>query len=290
MVFSELNRYLKSKYNIICLSICAILVSISYYFTNLDKDNLYYFINNPTPDFNLEAGKAYYEGINGFTYLFDFLFSSDLYIILVVILSLSVGLIVGNVEFRNRSTSFGNMIFSRIGLRKGSNKILLAQILYVIIYITLLFFALTSFTLILYPVQTNEVEFYLVLAINTSSSLECLLLIVEHMLKLIIYMIFVVVCTYGISYFANNKYIIAFTPLLIYLFPLLLCSILGNLITPLGNFISHFVADKYLLSIYNRYALQHINIGDEVCLPLLLFTASMIIYSTYLSKIKRNYL
>lgn len=290
MVITELKRYLKSKYNIISFLICTVLVSISYYFTNLDKTELYYYITHPAPDFNLNTGKACYEGINGFTYLFDFLFSSDLYIILVIILSLAIGLVVGNVEFQNRTTGLGNMIFSRINLKRGNWRILFAQILYATIYISSFFFTLVVTTLLLYPVKTKDIDFYLVIAVNTSSTFYCILLIMEHVLKLLIYMILVVVCTYSISYFVNNKYVVSFTSLLIYVIPLFLCSVLGNIVKPLGNYISHFVADRYLLSIYNRYAVQHIDIGDEICLPLLLLTVAIITYSAYLARIKRNYL
>ena len=223
------------------------------------------------------------------SYLFNFLFSSDLYIIFVLILSLAFGVILGGVEFRNREKGFGNMMFSRSEVKKGTCKILLAQILYVSIYIIVYFSLLTIVTLLIYPVDSS-VQFTLPFPLETSSVATCILLIVEHISKLLIYIIAIVVITYGASGFINNKYVITVVPIMVYFIPLFICSLIGNIITPVGGFFSFFIPDKYLLAIYNRYAAEYVSIGNEFLLPILLITLACIIIFAYIKKIKRNYL
>ena len=181
------------------------------------------------------------------------------------------------------------MIFSRSGVRQGTYKILSAQILYVAIYIITYFTLLTVVTLVIFPVDSN-VRFTLPFPLETSSVTTCILLIFEHMIKLLIYMITIVVITYGVSCFINNQYAISVVPIMVYFIPILSCSLISHMIAPAGEFLAHFVPDQYLLTISNRYAVEHVSIGDEVLLPSFLFTLAFIIICAYNNKIKRNYL
>ncbi len=289
MIIAELKRYVKSGYSIISLLISVIPVLISYYFTNQEKLDLYESIASNSSDLDLASAKASLAGINGFTYLFDFLFSSDFYIIFVIILSLSFGIILGSVELKNRKSGFGNMIFSRINLKKGTSNIILAQILYVTIYIIGFFAVLTAVTLIIFPVD-NTVEFSVNILLNITSSMQCILLMTEHIFKLLIYSILVVIFTYGISCFINNKYIIPFVPVMIYFVPLLICSLVGNAVVSVGEFTTHFIAEMYLMSTYDKYAMDGYEYFNEFFIPVLLIAASAALMLIYFKKLKRNYL
>lgn len=289
MVISELRRYLKSKYTIISFVMCYLPVCISYYFTYCDKQELYGVIMNPVEDVNIEIAKKQYEGINGFTYLFDFLFSSDYYIIFVIILSLSFGVILGGVEFENRTTGLGNIIFSRIDIRNGTYKILLAQVTYICIYVSAFFAILTSITLILFSANSN-IEFSIIIPLNTSSSISCLCLIIEHMIRLLIYIILIIVMTYGVSHIVNNKYVVTFVPVMVYFVPLFVASILGYINKNVGIIASYFVADRYYGAIYTRYARGSVSVEEETFLPLILIVLSIIMFILYFKKIKKDYL
>ncbi|MBP3339112.1 MAG: hypothetical protein J6L69_06890 [Lachnospiraceae bacterium] len=289
MIGTEFKRYLRSKYIFIMSILCLTPIIISYYFTNVDKVELYDNIISNSSDFNLDAGIRHYEGINAFTYLFDFIFSPDFYIIFVIVLSMSLGVIFGGTELKNRTTGFGNMIFSRINVQKGNIQILLSQIVFSIIFIVVFFTIITIITLLLFPVNEGK-GFTIVIPMQITSISQCVYLLIEHISKLLIYIVSVVCITYGISYYVSNKYIILFVPLIVYMVPLFVCSIVGSFFKPLGNVLSYLVADQYLLSIYDRCTSRNVDLGSELILPVTLVIIALILLCNYCRNINRNYL
>ncbi len=289
MVLKEYTRYLRKKSNIFIMLLAYIPAVFSYYFTYMDKQYWYKEIQRKPADMNIEAAIQDYEGINGFTYLFDFIFSGDYFIIFMILLTIVFSAILGGVEHRNRTEGFGNMILARGSAKKITMQIVMAQALYVITFIAAYFLFLVGITLIVFPVNEN-IEFSLGMNISTSSVWTCLGLIVAQMVMLMVYETLLMVITYMCSIMCRNKYIVMAIPSLFYIVTFFGCSLLAYVGKRIGVAASYLVVDKYLGAIYSWYSASSMDILDVVVLPLFLGVIAVAGWKYYIQTIEGNYL
>lgn len=252
MIKTEFIRYIKSPFNILFATILSLPVIISYYMTFLDKVSLgeQLFREVPPVDLNIEAATIYYEeAFNGMAYLSNFLFSPDYYIIFVIILLIGFGVQIGAVTYRNVKSGFGSTIVSRIPYKKYIKNIFVAQLLYVVTFILGYFSLLFVISHLIWG-GYSEVNASMILA----TGLEYYFFILSHILVLIIYVCLIMLLTSSTSFIISNKYLLQTLPVLLYIIPFILASLLGTLLFELGSSLYewtwYFASDTYLLGIY----------------------------------------
>ncbi|MCH5268223.1 MAG: hypothetical protein J1E62_07755 [Lachnospiraceae bacterium] len=293
MIKNELKRCFKSIYSIVMPIICVVPILFSYYFTWVEQKELLNTLNSGAVDVDIDRVKQIYEGYNGFTYWIGFLASSDFYMVFVIAVSMLAGLLVASKEYKLRLDGLGNFIITRADYSKMTWSILTANILYVISILFAVFVFMTMLSLFFFPVEKNA-AITVCLNMQNPTIQKCIGFIVIHFSKLMIYMICCMMLSYGLSILLNNKYWCSLTGLFLYFGPLVIVSILGQLLggvsSNIVNHLSAFVPDRFLLSSVEFYATERINWADEFVLPVFLIVVVFFIMNIYLVRGKKAYL
>lgn len=289
MLLTEYKRYMKSKWNIVVLCFAWIPVLLSYFSTYRSSLELSKMIQEKPADLDLASVQLSYDGINGLTYLLNFFFSSDYYIIFTLILSIGFGAILGSEELRRRKNGFGNLIFTRINIKRGTLQIMTAQALYIVTVILLLFGGIFAVTAMVFPIKT-DCFITSNLNLHTNSVLLCCSLLFAQMLILVLYEVLALLCTYVCSAVVENQYLISIVPVLIYLIPFVLCSLIGAVNHNFAVFLTYVVSEQFLLFINNIYAEHRQMAVSDFVLPAILIVFLICGWKLYIHKVERDYL
>ncbi len=280
MVKNELRLYLKSKLNVIMLICMTIPVVLSYYATFSEKNEWEQQLQIAAADLNIEKTKSIIDGYNGFSYIFNFLFSTDFCIIFFLIIIMGFSCMFGGRFYYDRSSGFGNLLMTRTNYKKYLKSMILAQSIYIVCFLSLYFIILTTITGLIFKFNFDDV-LTSNLTLTSPSLVSCLKLYLPQIFLIILLNVIISIITILSNLFFNNKYIIHCVPLFIYFIPFLLASTIGNMSLGIGNALSYLVFDDNLLSIYfyNIADLSIFNLlKNYFFLPGMLLFISVIIY------------
>lgn len=167
MIKQEYKRYLRSKGNIIIFFLSVVPIVVSYYTTWLEKMDWIRQYQNPGSDIsNAEDFLTLAKGYNCFTYLSEFLFSSDFMVFFLWIMLTGFAAVSGTVLYSHCQNGYGNLLVSRMGFKKYQKDILIAQNLYILTIMGIQFVLLVGITFVLLPPAENE---YFVTALDRKS-------------------------------------------------------------------------------------------------------------------------
>lgn len=285
----ELKRNICSIKNYLTYVFCLFPVCISFIFTYIDKMQLKRDISEQAIDINLEYAQQLYKETNAFSYILNFFASADFYMIFILVLLLLFGMNYGKREFELRNSGNGNMLFTRIEICKGNAKIIAAQIIAANVMIITFFVAITVFMLLLSPITPCEI-FNLNIPVETNSVGVCLGLEFEYILKLCIFVSGSIILNYVISYFIDNKYVSTVFLAAVYIVPIFVCTIISGISTKIGVAVSYIVPDRYLFSVYTRYATKEFSVANEIGFLLLYILIIWSVSKLYCKGVKKNYL
>lgn len=286
MIKNELKLYMKSKMNFIMLIFMSIPIILSYYLTNLEKAEWTEQLHSTAKDLNLEKVQSIVDGYSGFTYIYNFVFSPDFYIIFFLITLMGFSCMFGGRIFSDLKSGFGNMIIVRKNYSKYLSSLLISQTIYISFFIIIFFVLLTVITNIIFPFKFNT---------NLTSNIPNLDPSIYNCFKFYFFQIiltnFIIVLIMNITSLSNflfkNKYIIHCVPLIVYFIPYILASTIGNLSTSLGSFLSTIVCDHHLLSIY-YYKISNANLFQSLISFILLPSILLfIVIASYILNKKR---
>lgn len=248
MVITQYKYYLKRISNLLIILPMGAVVFISFLSTNAMKAEWINQLNMAESDLNIPAVTAVIDGYNAISYINDFFFGD--YNILFLIIMLAVfGITLSSDGLSNVSDGFGNFIVVRTGFCKYFNKLIIAQILFMVTIIGIFLFLLISLTLILSPPDWDK-DATSVVSIENGNAINYILMWALQSLQYIWYVVLSVIIANVSSFVISNKYIIRLVPLIIYFIPLLISSTIGNMSDFLGKVLHFFVADEFIAANY----------------------------------------
>lgn len=252
MIKQEYKRYLLSKGNIIFLIASVVPVVMSYYTTWLQKMDWLLQYQNPDDDVaDPETLITMAKGYNCFTYLSDFLFSSDFMIFFLWILMIGFAAVSGTMLYRHCQDGYGNILVSRIGFRRYLKDIVIAQNLYILTVMLVYFVILVGVTAIIFPPGESEYYVtYLTYYNDTTKIVSLLLQLVKQYMVIMVYVLLVLNITLFSGSVVRNRYVIQFIPILVYLIPILFITILESFCYPLAVKLLIISPNTYLFSYY----------------------------------------
>lgn len=251
MIKKEYFRLLKSKWTFIWWGVLSLLYFIFCLFQKIEINNLQQLLERQAKDADLSKVKILLDGTNGFTYLFNFYFSSDFYIVFSIICLLFIGIIFGMNDYCVRE-GMGNFILSRINYNKYISKVITARALYIVTFISIYEFITYFFTLIFNPIKRCT-AFNFSLNLSTKSFSICLILLILNLIVLSSYLIIVTFFSFVLNIKASNKYIMMFIPFLIYIIPFISCSVVYSISPSVAKLIELFISDRYISIIDSTY-------------------------------------
>ncbi|HLW10349.1 MAG TPA: hypothetical protein VKX35_08115 [Fermentimonas sp.] len=278
MIKQEFLRYLKSKFNLLLVTIMLLPVAGSYYTTYLEKKEWKSLLHSPAPDLNISLVRDIVNGYSGAKYFEKFIFSGDYYIIFIIVILAGLGVHIGSTMYRNLATGFGNQLIIRLSFKKYLDNLLIAQSLYISVFILAYLIFVGSLSCIINGYSSSRLLF------NLQH-------IAIHVLILVVYVILVLLITSLLTVYFHNKHLLQLTPLIVYFVPLLLASALGNEF--IFKIMENFVADNYLLAVYFTDIPQEgifntlLSYGS---LPLLLVIIFQYLYTKNITSFGRDYI
>lgn len=289
MIKKEYLRYMKAKFNLLLLFIMSIPILGSYYATYLEKLEWMNQLASSAPDLNLELTTKIVNGYNGLAYFDSFIFSSDFYIIFIIISLAGIAIHIGATTFANLHTGYGALLVSRLGYKKYINHIMIAQVMYIATFVlSYLLFVLIVSCLVggadfdVFNSRLNDIQ-----------GVKYVFVLFLHIFLSLIYLTLVFIITSLVTPYFNNKYLIQITPLITYFIPLFIGSTVGNISNFFAVLTSNFVTDNFLLGMYyNSTSFMSLLevVLSIVSLPLILLTIILFLYDLNLKKYSLDYL
>jgi hypothetical protein len=230
--------------------------------------------------------KALLDGTNGFTYLFNFYFSSDFYIIFTIVCLLFIGIVFGQNDYCRRE-GMGNFILARTDYKSYMKKTVVARALYMISCVSVFEIITCLITLLLCPVKKCE-AYNFSLNLSTHSMPQCLMLLLLNLLILLSFLFLTMIFSFIINVKCNNKYMMMFVPFCVYMIPFILCSAMNYIMPMVSLLIEFCVSDRYLLLVEECYKTQRFAV-DDLSIPLILVIASAVLIK-YMSGGLKNFL
>ena len=287
MFFEEYKRYIKSKFNILILLLATSCVAVSYYFSYSDMKELFAQVKSGANDINVEATYEKLQSINGISFFYDFLFSSDIYIIFSVILALGFSVLLGHRLLDERQNGHGNLIVSRSSYKYFAGQVVMAQSAYIATWILSFMFLVFIISMVLFPVKGTTI--HVPLAMSHTDIGHCLIIAFFQIVMLIIYEVLVIVMTSLSQVYIQNPYILMVEPLALYFVPLFLTSMVSIVSKKAAVITSYFVSERYLMSIYAFFNEHGGSIATGLVTPIFLLIIIAFLWMQN-NKMERNYL
>lgn len=289
MIKNEYKRYLKSKFNLIIIICLGILTAVNFYGTYLDQMDLQQQLANPAEDLNIEKAQEMFSGYNGLTYLGNLLFSSDFYILTVLVLLIGFGAVIGDVTYKNLNSGYGNLIVLRCGYRQYIKTTLAAQCCYIMTFVWGYFVMAGIVAVALFKIGGQ-------VTMNVAASSGILAVIVYlcgHLLILTLYLcVLFVICSLSTA-IISNKYLIQLVPLALYAVPMLLASTLGNASGSMAELFSVLNSESFLFNIKHlltaELSVWKILI-ESLGLPVFFLIAAATLYRVNCTKYQKGYI
>lgn len=292
MIRQEYKRYLRSKGNILFLILSVIPVALSYYTTWLEKMDWIGQYHNPGADVSdAEGFLALAKGYNGFTYLSKFLFSSDSMVFFIWVMLIGFAAVSGTRIYSYCQNGYGNLLVSRIGYKQFQKDIFIAQNLYVLTVMGMEFLLLTGITLLIFPPEKSDFFVTALTLYDTTDMVSLLMVLAKQYIIILIYVLLVMNITLLSACVIRNRYIIQFLPILIYLVPGLVISVVETFCYPLAEKLLMFAPNVYLFSYYALYIEEQSNLAGMrqfIVLPGIFLVVIVMLYRLC-SRLGRNY-
>ena len=293
MIKQEYKRYLRSKGNIIILFLSVVPIVVSYYTTWLEKMDWIRQYQNPGSDISdAEGFLTLANGYNCFTYLSEFLFSSDFMVFFLWIMLIGFAAVSGTVLYSHCRNGYGNLLVSRIGFKKYQKNVLIAQNLYILTIMGIQFVLLVGVTFVLLPPAENEYFVTALTLYDTTNSVSQLFVLIKQYMVMVIYVLLVMDVTLFSGCVLSNRYIIQFLPIMIYLVPGLIISVMETFYYPLAEKLLLISPNEYLFSYYGLFIEEQDiwgSILDFGVMPAIFLTAIIVLYKCS-SRLQRDYI
>lgn len=244
MIKNEYKRYLKSKFNLVIIICLGILTVINFYGTYLDQMDLQRQLANPAEDLNIEKAQELFSGYNGLTYLGNLLFSSDFYILTVLVLLMGFGAVIGDVTYKNLRSGYGNLLVLRCSYRRYIKTTLVAQCGYIMTFVWGYFLTAGIIAVVLFKISGQ-----VTMNVAASSVLSVIIYLSGHLLILTLYLCVLFVISSLSTAIISNKFLIQLVPLVLYAVPMLLASTLGNASDSMAGLFSVMNSESFLFNI-----------------------------------------
>lgn len=239
--------YYKNKFNIVIILLLAIITTVNYYGTYLDWKDLREQVANSSVDLNIDAAKTLLTGYNGLSYFGNLLFSSDFFMIVVIIMIMGFSVILSSEMHHSIRTGYGNLIVVRSTYKRYVKEMIAAQIAYVCTFVWLFFISLLGISCVIWPANWNEI-----VTTNVSthaSSLQMLTYCFMHIVILNVYLCALYVITNACTAYIKNRFALQVVPLAVHFIPILLASTLGNVNDFFAKLFMTINTDVYLFTI-----------------------------------------
>lgn len=240
-------QYCKRKVNLLMLVLLTVIAVINYYGTYLDWSDLQRQVSNPSVDLNVDAVDNLLTGYSGLTYFANLIFSSDFYVIIVVLMLMGFTAIVSEDMHQSIRTGYGNMIVVRCNYKMYAREIIYAQSTYICVVIWLFFTIQLVLLCVIWPVNWGGY-----ITANVSAHLtpfQMLGYCGMHLGILTVYMCLIFIITHACTRFFKNKFALQALPLIIHFVPMLLAATLGNLTPLFAKIFSVVNTEAYLFTV-----------------------------------------
>lgn len=290
------QNYFKLLRSISTFAICTILLAVnivSFTVSKFEKNSLISQLNSQSADININALNKLIEHYNGFKLIFNFWFVSDLYFIFMIVLLLFIGVFLSYQIQKHKEEAYGNLLVSRTGYKKYLNNTLVSQSLYIFSIVTI-----TNLISLIIAFIIGGVGYNTDLSSFDINFIQALIIFFVQNLFLSIIMVLINSCSLLVSCFIKNKYILQAFPLFVFLiFPQLIVSTLGNVLSFVGNITLPFVLWNELMAIdniINDYVLNGAFSDFEIIyylIPIITyFILFIVLYCINLKKNEREYI
>lgn len=295
MFKSELKRYLKNKINILIYLFALIPVIAGFLYT-YSEQNMWLSQGMDTK-FDLADRNGFLEAANGYnwlTYVSDFAFSGDYLIFFMLILVTGFGVVSGTVLNKYRNSGYGSLIKVRASASNFTGSIVLAQAVYIIVFMLSILIPTFIVSIICFPTKDNI--FYVTSFDGRAEPVifDNLRIIIAQLCVVIFYVVLVMTFTQLLDLVINNRYVILTLPILIYFLPIFATSLMDYVSHKAALFLEYFISETFLFGIRRYFNIPGRPISETV-IELLFFPLFMIVlicaeFVLYTKKIKRAYI
>ncbi|MCL1881302.1 MAG: hypothetical protein FWF76_03905 [Oscillospiraceae bacterium] len=308
MLFLETSRYWKSKLNIVIIIaslFVIVLATLQNYSSKMEFERaLNFALSNPrTTVEDIEFLTTMTEQFTGVFY-FERLFflNVDYYVVFWVITMIGMGIHIGARAFSNLQSSYGTLLVTRISYVNYLNKTLLAQIIYMLTFMILMFLIMfvglvifgggglqvpeasrTGGILLDNATPMPRTTYFLTLIGIVFYSIACMIPLV--IISTLSYVLF------------KNKYIIKFIPFAVMVGCYILAFVFGNLNSEMGLIMRMFIFESSITSLTGMISpyvgfegSNYLSLFYVIVYPVGLWAISFILYLTNVRKFGRNYL
>jgi len=237
-------------------------------------------LHSSAPDLNISRVQGIIDGYSGAKYFEKFIFSTEYYIIFIIIVLAGLGVHIGSTMYRNLATGFGNQLVIRQNYKKYLDNVLIAQSLYISVFNLAYLVLVGSLSCIIGGYSSNGLSY----------NLQHIAL---HFLILIVYLILVFLITSLFTVYFHNRHLLQLTPFVLYFVPLFIASTIGNLSNFTSKITENFIADNYLMAVYFTDIPQEGIFNTAlayVSLPVLLFIIFQHLYAKNITCFGHDYI
>lgn len=250
MYYTELKRYVNSRFTYGISLVLIIITGISYYSTYLDKDGWAKVLKSGAKDFNIEKTQEIVNSYTATYYFENLLFSGNTSILIAMVILIGLGIAISSKSFEAMSSNYGTMVITRTSYKKYLLTTLLAQATYVMIFIVTFFSLIYFLSVLIIPGGFSPSSSSILKGI---SSLKYSLFILISIVHMAAYITLVVLIASVSPVFLKNKYAIQFLPFAIVMITYLLGNIIGSINQDFGLVSSFMVINGILFAFKNAF-------------------------------------
>lgn len=266
---NEFKRLFLKKQTILIILILVLIGAISFYTSFVNRQSYIQTFNRGYDDIDPEKMKQLISHYNGIKFNLDFYLTSDYFQILTIILFLYCGIFLAPNVHKLITSGQENFFLSREKYSNHLKSIIKAQSIYIFSIVLISFAIITIIGFITggYGDGITGIGLYNI------NLIEAILIIIFQTVLLSILLILV----NGISLMSNviikNKLIIQCVSFVLFMIaPMIISSTIGNIITPIGEFLWYFVPFNLTAIVYwlLQYNFEYMTIICGIC-PLILY-------------------
>ena len=297
MILEEFKRYFISKFNIVLFFASILVIVFATWQNYSEKQEFVQHLSTTYSYTDIEFLTMMVDGWTG-TFLFERLFflNTDYYTIFWMVLMIGIGIHIGADTFWAVQSNYGTMLITRMSYRKYLKNTLLAQLLYMATFISIIF---ASIFIGLVFFGGGGFQISPISRAGDLSTASYFFVLLGLVVYSIICMIPLILISSLSSFFLKNKYIIQFIPICILLGSYILGFILGNVSMFLSLIFRQFIFE-HALSMLTSVISPYVTFSDNqqtieilafvIIYPSLLFVVVAILYKKNISQLGENYI
>lgn len=284
----EYRRYMRSKSSFVILFL-LIPVLMSFFISLQDKNMFQQQLSNPSSDISLQALTELVAQYTGMSFIFDFFFVSDFFLLYMVILFVWMGAFLCSLIQIQQTNGFGNYLIVRSSYPYYIKQIFIAQSLYIatIVLITHLVMYLLAGVLAGFQVENYSIGLYDLDHLGSAA----LFLLQTGWITLVCLIINGIGLT--INIWIKNQYVIQAFPFVGFVvLPMIIISTIGNIFPDLGAVIVYMDAWTVMRALENMVQEQFAMIEIfKITLPMMIYTLlCVLLYKIHVNRFRREYL